>query len=241
MSTNKVIVFVLAMTVISSFLLAGLFYATEDMAKTNEAVFNKRAILGAVKDYIPNYATLTDEQVLDIFSKIEQTSIDANGNVLADVSADAIDMQQERKLDLADRKLPFFKFSAEGKDYYIMSFRGKGLWDDIWGYVALESDMNTIAGASFDHKGETPGLGAEIKDNVKFPANFIGKTIYDASGTLSPVSVSKGPAKPNTNAVDGISGATITGDGVGKMIAEWMPLYDKYVQKLKSEGKIGMK
>ena len=64
MSTNKVVMFVLGMTVISSFLLAGLFYATEGRAKTNEAVFNKRAILGAVKNYIPDFDKLTDEQVL---------------------------------------------------------------------------------------------------------------------------------------------------------------------------------
>lgn len=235
--------FVLAMTVISSALLAGLFYATEDMAKTNEAVFNKRAILGAVKDYLPNsYAEMTDEEVLEVFNEIEGVSLDASGNVLKEVEADKIDLQQERKKDLEDRKMPFFKYtSADKKDYYIVSVRGKGLWDDIWGYIALEKDLNTIAGASFDHKGETPGLGAEIKDNAAFPNNFIGKKMYDADGNLNPVRVSKGPAKPNTNWVDGISGATITGDGVGVMIEEWMPLYDKYVQKLKSEGKIGMK
>ena len=241
MSTTKVIIFSLIMTSISAFILAGLFYATAPMAKKGEEVFNKRAILGAVKDYVDGYETLSDDQVLEIFDKIEQVAIDMNGNVLADVQADKIDLAQERKKPEAERVLPFFKYAAGGKTYYIMSTRGKGLWDDIWGYVAVGSDFSTIAGASFDHKGETPGLGAEIKDNANFSANFIGKTIYDKDGSYNPVTVSKGPAKANTNTVDGISGATITGDGVGDMVVKWLKYYEPYLKKIKSESKIGMK
>ena len=241
MSTTKVIIFSLVMTFISATLLASLFYATADMAKKGEEVFNKRAILGAVKNYVDDYENLSDDQVLEVFGKIEQVALDMNGNVLEGVSADKIDLAQERKKPEADRKLPFFKYSSGGKDYYILSTRGKGLWDDIWGYVAMESDLRTIAGASFDHKGETPGLGAEIKDNANFSANFIGKTIYDEDGSYNPVTVSKGPAKPNTNSVDGISGATITGDGVGDMVIKWCKYYEPYLKKIKSGSKIGMR
>jgi len=243
MSTGYVIRFTLIMTTISAFLLAGLFYATAPLAKKGEEVFNKRAILAAVGNYLETPLNkMSDEAVLSLFDNdIEQVSLDMDGNILKDVLAAKIDLAKERKKPEADRNLPFFKYTANGKTYYIMSVRGKGLWDDIWGNIAVEADLNTIAGASFDHKGETPGLGAEIKDNVKFPANFIGKTIYDANGEYSPVTVSRGAAKPNTNSVDGISGATITGDGVGEMVDTWLKFYEPYLKKLKSKTKMGMK
>jgi len=243
MSTGYVIRFTLIMTTISAFLLAGLFYATAPMAKKGEEVFNKRAILAAVGNYLETpLGDMSDEAVLKLFNEdIEQVSLDMEGNIIKDLMASKIDLAQERKKPEADRQLPFFKYKAGGKTYYIMSVRGKGLWDDIWGNIAVESDLNTIAGASFDHKGETPGLGAEIKDSPKFPANFIGKTIYDANGNYKPVTVSKGAAKPNTNSVDGISGATITGDGVGEMVDTWLKFYEPYLNKLKSKTKMGMK
>lgn len=243
MSTRYVVTFTLIMTFISAFLLAGLFYATAPMAKKGEEVFNKRAILAAVGDYLPTpLGEMSDEDVLTLFeNNIEQVSLGMDGGTLTDITAVKIDLAQERKKPEADRKLPFFKYKGDGKTFYIMSMRGKGLWDDIWGNIAVESDLNTIAGASFDHKGETPGLGAEIKDSPKFSYNFIGKTLYDSNGNYDPVKVAKGAAKPNTNSVDGISGATITGDGVGDMVWVWLKFYEPYLNKLKSETKIGMK
>ena len=76
--------------------------------------------------------------------------------------------------------------------FILVSVRGSGLWDEIWGSIALEDDFNTITGATFDHKGETPGLGAEIKDNPKFPSQFVGKKIYDENGEYVSVQVKKG-------------------------------------------------
>ena len=65
-----------------------------------------------------------------------------------------------------------------GKHFYVIPVRGKGLWGPVWGYISLESDMNTIYGVSFGHKGETPGLGAEI-ETTEFQQQFIGKKIFD--------------------------------------------------------------
>ena len=232
MSTSKVIIFSLIMTSISAFILAGLFYATAPMAKRGEEVFNKRAILGAVKDYVDGYDNLLDDQVLDIFNEIESVALDMEGNIVEDVMADKIDLAQERKKPEAERVLPFFKYSAGGKDYYILSVRGKGLWDDIWGYVAVESDLRTIAGASFDHKGETPGLGAEIKDNPAFSRQFGGKKIYK-DGTYVSVGVIKGGAKDLAYEVDGLSGATVTANGVDEMLYRGIKYYEPYFGKAK--------
>jgi len=97
-----------------------------------------------------------------------------------------------------------FIYNSNGEKVYIVSVRGNGLWNEIWGNVALQSDFNTVVGATFDHAGETPGLGAEIKDNPTFANNFKGKKIYD-NGEYVSINVRKGGAKDHLHDVDGIS------------------------------------
>jgi len=138
------------------------------------------------------------------------------------------------KKDEADRVLPLFVYTKkDGSKYYILSAAGKGLWDVIWGCVALEDDLKTIAGVSFDHKAETPGLGAEIKDNKAWVAQFAGKKIYDESGTYTSVYVRKGGAKDMNYEVDGISGATITANGVSEMLNRGLKYYEPYLSGIK--------
>ena len=113
-----------------------------------------------------------------------------------------------------------------------MPLQGAGLWDAIWGYVALEEDMKTIKGAVFDHKGETAGLGAEITQDW-FQNRFVGEKIYDNDGVLVGINVSKTNNDPDgldkdDHEVDAISGATITGDGVTDMIIERLAHYTPY-------------
>ncbi len=110
--------------------------------------------------------------------------------------------------------------------------RGKGLWGPIWGYMALESDLNTISGAVFDHKGETPGLGAEINTDW-FQEPFTGKTIFDESGKFVSITVVKGGADPSDpHGVDGISGGTITSKGLEEMLADCLAGYVNHFQEI---------
>jgi len=113
--------------------------------------------------------------------------------------------------------------------------RGKGLWDAIWGYVALESDLNTIKGITFDHKGETAGLGAEITTDW-FKNRFVGERIFNESEELVGVIVTKGYTanKVGDNRVNSISGATITGDGVTDMLQERLSRYLPYFNQKKN-------
>ncbi|WP_367388061.1 NADH:ubiquinone reductase (Na(+)-transporting) subunit C [Lewinella sp. LCG006] len=237
-STNYVLIFVLIMTVLVAFSLASIRQVTKAKADQNEDIFNKRAVLAAVNDYLGmgegvGANDLTDDQVLEIFqNKVQQTAINTEGQEVDGVMAEDIDMAKEKKKDVSERVLPLFKYAYEGKNFYILSVRGSGLWDEIWGNIALESDLNTIAGASFDHKGETPGLGAEIKDNPTFSANFKGKEIF-RDGKFVSVKVRKGGAQDDTYEVDGISGATVTGDGVDKMLETGIALYLPYLEKIK--------
>lgn len=227
------------MTVVVALLLTGFREVTMKQATLNEEIFNKRAILTAVEDYLGEGVTvdaLSDDQVQQIFDgNMETRVVDPAGNILEEYDAADIDMAQERKKPEAERRLPIYIYDYNGDKYYIFSVRGNGLWDEIWGNIALESDLNTIAGASFDHKGETPGLGAEIKDNPTFAAQFKGTQIYD-EGKFVSIYVRKGGAVDKDHEVDGITGATVTADGVSKMMYNGMKLYQAYIESLRADS-----
>ena len=157
--------------------------------------------------------------------------------VTGQISAFEIDLKKEldkAKTGDADKQLfPLFIFKKDGKIYYTIPARGKGLWGPIWGYIALEADKNTVYGASFDHKGETPGLGAEINTD-EFQKQFIGKKILDESGNFVSVKVIKGGAAPNDiHGVDAVSGGTITSNGVTEMLKRTIGNYLPYFNSMK--------
>lgn len=107
---------------------------------------------------------------------------------------------------------------GNGQKFFVMPVRGAGLWGPVWGYVSLKDDYNTIHGAVFDHKGETPGLGAEIATS-HFANQFNDKKIFDNSGKFVSVKVVKGGAvEGNPHQVDAISGGTITSQAVEDML-----------------------
>ncbi len=153
-----------------------------------------------------------------------------------EVDGDAfeIDLKKELKKVNVDQFLPLFISNIDGSKQYIIPLRGKGLWGPIWGFIALEEDLNTVYGAVFDHKAETPGLGAEINQSF-FQEPFIGKTIFDGE-TFKSIRVIKGGAPEGDNyAVDGISGGTITSDGVTDMLLERLNMYLPYIKRVKAE------
>ena len=150
------------------------------------------------------------------------------------VNAFKIEMATETKKPLEQQRFPLYIAEVEEAKYYIVPLRGAGLWDAIWGYIALEGDMTTIKGAVFDHKGETAGLGAEITQDW-FQERFVGETVFDTNGNLVGINVSKTNNDPkdldkDDHEVDAISGATITGDGVTDMILERLTHYLPYLQ-----------
>src|SRR3989339_191483 len=149
---------------------------------------------------------------------IAETMVVTNKGDKTEGDAFAIDFSIEVKKPSEQRKLPVYIFSGEGKEFYIVPVRGKGLWGPIWGYIAFRNDMNTIEGAVFDHKGETPGLGSEI-DTRKFQMQFSGKQIFDGFGEFKSVAARKGGAPDeDMHGVDAISGGTITSDGLSRML-----------------------
>jgi Na+-transporting NADH:ubiquinone oxidoreductase subunit C len=146
-----------------------------------------------------------------------------------------IKLALELKKEPTQQRFPLYLADVEGASYYIIPIRGAGLWDAIWGYIALESDRNTIKGAVFDHKAETAGLGAEITQQW-FMDRFVGEKVFDNDGKLVGISVSKTNNDPkdldkNDHEVDAISGATITGDGISDMIIERLTHYQPYLEQ----------
>ena len=136
---------------------------------------------------------------------------------------------------------PLFVCEKDGKKYFITYFSGKGLWDDIWGYVAFKEDGRTINGTVFDHKGETPGLGSKITTTT-FNKDFVGKVITDDKNEYRPIRVIKPGKDREEYQVRGISGATFTaiGDGanmgVERMMERSLVVYQKYFSTLNTDN-----
>lgn len=158
----------------------------------------------------------------------ERLALNADGTVNESVDAFTVDLMKETKKPSEQQAYPIYIAEKEGKTFYVVPLFGAGLWKEIWGYVALDSDKNTIIGASFDHAGETPGLGAEINQSW-YEDQYIGKTIFDESNNFVSVKAVKGGAKPgDMHGVDAISGGTITSDGVSAMLEERLKNYLPY-------------
>ncbi len=169
----------------------------------------------------------------DEYSKYIQKSLVTNSKGEIVEGLDAFKITNNLKVELAkpldQRDLPIFIYTGDKNEIkYIIPVRGKGLWGPIWGYVSLNDDFSAIYGAVFDHKGETPGLGAEIKEKW-FQDEFKNKKIFDENEKFISVEVVKGGTpKDNPYGVDAISGGTITSKGLQHMLFDCLGSYENY-------------
>ncbi|MBK6964023.1 MAG: NADH:ubiquinone reductase (Na(+)-transporting) subunit C [Bacteroidales bacterium] len=185
-------------------------------------------------------ASVPKKQIIEVYHKYITTAIgiNINGDVVEQDAEKvfAIDLANEFKKPAEKQILPVFTATLDGGDTaVIVPLRGKGLWGPVWGYISFKTDYNTVFGTMFDHKGETPGLGAEI--NQPFFMNpFKGKTIFDQDGKFTSIQIVKGgAADDNPHGVDAISGGTITSKGVEKMIFDNLTSYQAYINKQKKK------
>lgn len=233
-TNSYTIIFSVILVLVVGSLLAFFANATKEMRDNNDKVKTQMDILSAMGvDSDRTNATETFNQY------IKQQFVIEGEKVTEDKEAYLINIKKE--LDNAKQglvqKLPLFVGEKDGKKIYIVPVRGNGLWDAIWGYIALNDDLKSINGVYFDHKGETPGLGANITESF-FKDDFKGEMLFDASGNYKSVEISKSNGDPNNedktdNQVDAISGATITGNGVGAMLKSGIKLYLPYFETLK--------
>lgn len=199
-SNTYIIVYATVMVVVVAALLAVASLALQSRQYANQLNEKKQSILASLGAQGENYDTFIDAY-----------TIDAGGRKIE--GEDVFTLLKDLKGSFEAGKFPVFE-AADGR--VVLPVTGTGLWGPIWGYVALEKDMNTMAGAILDHSGETPGLGAEIA-TPKFQARFPGRQIFNGAEFVS-VALRKGGAKDPLHEVDGISGGTKTADGVTAML-----------------------
>ena len=136
----------------------------------------------------------------------------------------------------AGEGFPVYEAELDGSKKYIIPMNGKGLWGPIWGYIAIDSDGKTVYGVDFGHDSETPGLGAEITDYDSFRSKFEGKELFKNGQFKSIAVVKKGKTITDKDYVDGISGGTITSQGVDAMLYNSIENYKNFLANLNSSN-----
>ena len=217
-SNAYIIIYTVVMVVIVGALLAFLATSLKDKQAQNVLNEQQNSILKAF-----------GEPDADFNEDVTIGSITNGQFVAVEDGAATFELISDRK-KLADAKdnLPIFKMEKDGAEKYVLPIVGKGLWGDIWGFVALQQTENNavITGIVMDHAGETPGLGAEIATE-KWQQKFNGKTLYDEAGVFA-VRMQKGGAQ-NEYQVDAITGGTKTCDGVNAMLETSIGKYESFL------------
>jgi Na+-transporting NADH:ubiquinone oxidoreductase subunit C len=236
------VLFATGMVIIVGALLAFMASSFKEKITENKRIEKQQNILYAMG------VNENDETSVEFVSKsvvgkeftkyiVKQYVVTGN-DVVEDANAYLIDIKKEEaaaKDSNYTRRLPLFVGEKDNVTFYIIPVRGKGLWDAVWGYVAIDTQL-VIQGVYFDHAGETPGLGSNIKERF-FMDDFKGEHFMDGD-IFKGVAVAKGNADPKNNrktdfAVDAIAGATITGDGISAMLKKDLQLYVPYLKTLK--------
>lgn len=197
--------------------------------KRNVEIEKKQNILSSV-----NIETSAVDAEAIYEEKITNSYVVNSKGEVVDGDAFVVDLKKEHAKPLEERIMPVFEANlGEKGTKYVIPLRGAGLWGPVWGYIALDDDMNTVFGAVFDHQGETPGLGAEIvTDNFRAP--FKGKTLFNESGEFVSIVVAKaGENAPAEHKVDAISGGTITSKGLQQMLLDDLSGYVEFFNKEK--------
>ena len=236
------LLFAVGLVVIVGTLLAAIDSSLKDKIRINKILEKQQNILYAIginENEGNSVNFIAADKAEKEFNKYITKQIYIQGDqVIEDDKAYLIDVKKQKALakdPSHKRKLPLFIAEKDGRNLYVAPIRGKGLWDAIWAYVSVDEDM-IIRGIYFDHKAETPGLGANIKQRF-FMDDFIGESLLDNQGNFKGVTVSKTNLDPKNedkydNEVDAIAGSTITGDGVTAMIRSDLSLYQPYFNSL---------
>ncbi|MGJ8733954.1 MAG: Na(+)-translocating NADH-quinone reductase subunit C [Cellulophaga sp.] len=235
------VIFAAIMVVVVGSILAFTASSLSGKIKMNEKFEKQQNILYAmgvdenVDEGSINFIS-TDKVEVEFKKYIKEQLVIVDGKATPNDEAYLIDLKKQETAakNGEPRKLPLFIGEKDGVKSYIIPMRGKGLWDAIWGFVAVGDDLK-VQGVFFDHKGETPGLGANIKQRY-FMDDFKGESILN-NGAFVGISVAKGNNDPinerkDDNKVDALAGATITGNGVTAMIKESVKLYQGYLETI---------
>lgn len=228
MQSNKyTIIFATIVCMILSIMLSVTYMSLKERQELNRKIDKQKNILISAGIKVNSV-----EEVSKIFKeKVKAFVIDKNGEVVVGKIAANLDVKKNPNF------LPIYKILNKGLvESYVYPAQGVGLWSTLYGYIAVKPNGSTVVGITFYKEGETPGLGAEI-NKLWFRNNFIGKEINQGNKVVG-VKVVKGKAKDQSDfktsalhMVDGISGATITGNGVTKMMKQYPVKYAPFFRK----------
>ena len=245
MDTNKnsyTLIYTAIMVVAIAFLLSFVSDALRDRQIANIELDQKRQIINALNTpehplNITGGAGARRERIEYLYSTliVNGLVINSRGEILEESKEQALvyalDIARQMAQPLEERRLPIFIANVNGQTKYILALRGRGLWGPIWGYVALNDDMNTIFGAFFGHAAETPGLGSQIAED-EFQNEFIGKSIMNARNEFVSVAVVRaGTRVADRDQVDALTGGTITSRAVGDMLYDSLSQYYNFLQQ----------
>ena len=226
-SNSYTIIYSIIIVILVAFLLAFVFQALKPMQDANVALDKKKQILNSL-----NIRDLNNEESAAKYQEVVLADeiIDEQGNVLE--KGEQGGENYGFKLNSADfknGKLALFVCKVDGQTKYVIPVYGMGLWGAINGYIAINADKSTVFGTYFDHESETAGLGAEIKDNRAWQNQFQGKKLFAQDPNKIALAVSKKVEDPATQ-VDGITGATLTSNGVTEMLQTCLGAYMNFLK-----------
>ncbi|MCI0751817.1 MAG: NADH:ubiquinone reductase (Na(+)-transporting) subunit C [Flammeovirgaceae bacterium] len=221
------------LTIVCGGLLALASEGLKEKQQANIDLEQKKNILATVMELKEG------DNVVEIYnSRVKAFVIDYNGNVKEGMTPEQVTVAAEYKKPAGERLLPVYEIKNERDptktDNVVLRVYGYGLWNNIWGFVSLKSDFNTVQGVKFQHAGETPGLGARI-ESEEVQSRYKGKSIFDGDVVAS-IAMMKGEGldySEDDHKVDGMSGATLTGKGVNNMLKDYFACYEKYLRKNK--------
>jgi len=238
-SNSYTVIYAAVMVIVVAVLLALAATALKEPQQANIRSEKMGAILkslGQAKDM--ETASDKNEYIKEEFQKYitKAYSVSEDGNQSEMTTSEAVAALGKLPQIFAEKKaMPLFEAEINGEKAYVVPVTGAGLWGKIWGYVALKPDFETIIGVVLDHASETPGLGAEIATD-KFQAQFPGKKIYKEGSVFFDLLKGKGSSEGNENAVDAVTGGTMTSAGVKKMLNNCLSAYSAFFNKAKTES-----
>ncbi len=237
MNTNKnsyTIIYAAVMVVIVAFLLAFVSSALKPTQEQNEALDKKKQILASL-----NIRDISDPQEVEAkYNEVISADmiINAQGTEVAKGEKKDQDAFRMKNSEISEDKMPIYVCNVDGETKYVIPMTGRGLWGGLWGYVAINADLQTVYGAYISHESETAGLGALIAEQ-KFQDQFKGKHLFEGndSNTVALTVVKNGKVEPGHEnvQVDGITGATLTSNGVADMINSGLQKYVGYFNSIK--------
>lgn len=237
-SNSYIFMYSTILVVVAAAVLAVAAVGLRPFQKKNQEIEKMQQLLTAVG--IENDVKNAEELYKKYF--VQELTLNKKGEVLSTYENETLKgevrpFNVELSKELAkgeEAMLPIFICNQEGKTVYVVPVHGKGLYDAIWGNVAIEEDLNTVRGVLFDHKGETPGLGAEIT-NPAFPAQFKGKKIFENDEVKLAVVKGQKTEEEKQYQADAVTGATNTSNGVSNMLKDCLSNYIEYFKTLKTK------